>query len=99
MSDKRSKTTTDSIEETRLFHSRYLRAINSPLRRKILRLLDEAPSTINNLKDKLNMNKLNLKWHLDILEYGFCIEKQCEKGKLVYVITQEGKVVNFLDET
>jgi DNA-binding transcriptional ArsR family regulator len=99
LSDKRSKTTTDSIEETRLFHSRYLRAINSPLRRKILRLLDESPLTIDNLQEKLNMNKLNLKWHLDILEHGFCIEKQGEKDNLVYVITQEGKVVNLLDQT
>lgn len=99
MSDKRSKTTTDSIEETRLFHSRYLRAINSPLRRKILRMLDESPLTIENLQIKLNLNGFKLKWHLDILEHGFCIEKHSEKGKLVYLITQEGKVVNFLDET
>ena len=97
MSGKRSKTVTDSIEETRLFHLRYLRAINSPLRRKILRTLNEENSTIEQLQSKMSLNKTTLKWHLDILEHGFCVEKQVKHGKLVYRITQEGKVVDFLD--
>ena len=97
MSNKRSKTVTDSIEETRLFHTRYLRAINSPLRRKILRKLIGEHSTIEELQFKINLDKAVLKWHLDILEHGFCIEKQVNQGKLVYKVTQEGKVVDFLE--
>ena len=99
MSGRRSKTVKDSIEETRLCHLRYLRAINSPLRRKILRILNEDPSAIENLQVKLNLDKATLKWHLDILEHGFCIEKQVKQGKLVYMLTQEGEVVDFLDGT
>ena len=97
MSGKRSKTVTDSIEETKLFHLRYLRAINNPLRRKILRILNEENSTFEQLQFKLNLRKATLKWHLDILEHGFCIEKQVKQGKLVYILTQEGKVVDFMD--
>ena len=97
MSNKRSKTVTDSIEETRLFHTRYLRAINNPLRRKILRNLNGEHSTIEELHFKMNLDKATLKWHLDILEHGFCVEKQVNQGKIVYELTQEGKVVNFLD--
>jgi len=36
MSKDKSKTTTNSEVETRLFHERYLRAVNNPLRRQIL---------------------------------------------------------------
>ena len=97
MSGKRSKTVTDSIEETRLFHTRYLRAINSPLRRKILRLLNEGHSTVEQLQLKMSLDTATLKWHLDILEHGFCIEKQINQGNLIYKLTQEGKVVDFLD--
>jgi predicted transcriptional regulator len=97
LSSKRSKTLTDSIEETRLFHTRYLRAINSPLRRKILRILNEKQSTIEEIQHRTSLDKATLKWNLDILEHGFCVEKQVEQGKLVYKLTQEGRVVDFLD--
>ena len=97
MSSKRSKTVSDSIEETRLFHTRYLRAINSHLRRKILRILNEEQSSIEALQIKMSLDKANLKGHLDILEHGFCVEKQINQGIIVYRLTQEGKVVDFLD--
>ena len=97
MSDKRSKTTTDSIEETRLFHSRYLRAMNSPLRRGILRIIKENNCTIEQLERKTHLDKATLKWHLDILENGFCIEKSGNKNKTIYILTQEGKVIDFLE--
>ena len=97
MSGKRSKTIGDSIEETRLFHTYYLRAINSPLRRKILRILNERHFTFEELQFKTELEKATLKWHLDILEHGFCVEKQLEQGKLVYKITQEGRVIDFLE--
>ena len=96
MSKKRSKTTTDSIEETRLNHSRYLRAMNNPLRRNILRIIKEKNYTIEELENKTHLKKATLKWHLDILENGFCIEKQVNKGKTIYTLTQEGKVIDFL---
>jgi len=97
LSDKRSKTTTDSIEETRLYHSRYLRAMNSPIRRVILRIIKENNCTFEQLESKTNLNKATLKWHLDILENGFCIEKFVKEDKTIYALTQEGKVIDFLE--
>jgi DNA-binding transcriptional ArsR family regulator len=97
LSGKSSKTVTDSIEETRLYHTRYLRAVNNPLRRKILRLLNEENCTINQLEYKISLVKETLKWHLDILEHGFCVEKQLGQNDLVYKLTQEGKVIDFLE--
>ena len=45
----------------------------------------------------MSLQKATLKWHLDFLENGSCVEKQVKNGKLVYMLTQEGKVVDFLD--
>ena len=97
MSKKRSKTVTDSIEETRLYHSRYLRAMNSPLRRDILRIIKEKKYTIEELENKTQLKKSTLIWHLDILENGFCLEKYVKEGKTYYTLTQEGKVIDFLE--
>jgi predicted transcriptional regulator len=39
-----------------------------------------------------------LKWHVEILEYGSCIKQKANKGKVIYQITQEGEVVDFMKE-
>jgi len=71
--------------------------MNSPLRRVILRLIKENNCTFEQLENKTNLNKATLKWHLDILENGFCVEKQINQSMIVYRLTQEGKVIEFLD--
>jgi len=96
MSGKNSKKIGKLIEETRRYHKRYLRAINSPLRREILRALKEGYTTIEDLQSHTGLDNGALNWHLSVLEQGFCIEKDIEEGKLVYKLTQEGKVVDYL---
>jgi len=87
----------ESIEETQLYHTRYLRAINSPIRREILKALKEGCATIEDLQSSTGLDKANLEWHLNVLENGFCVEKDIKQGKLVYRLTQEGKVVDYLE--
>jgi len=86
-----------SIEETRQYHTRYLRAINSPVRREILRALKKGYATIEDLQSSTGLDKADLEWHLSVLEQGFCVEKDIKQGKLVYRLTQEGKVVDHLE--
>ncbi len=86
-----------SIEETRLYHMRYLRAINNPVRRKILRAVKEGCTTIECLQSSTGLDKAGLEWHLSLLEWGFCVEKDIKQGKTVYRLTQEGKVVDTLE--
>jgi len=74
-----------------------LRAINSPLRREILRALKEGYTTIEDLQSRTGLDNNTLKWHLSVLEQGFCIEKDIKQGKLVYKLTQEGKVVDYME--
>ena len=97
MSEKGSKTVGTSIEETRQYHTRYLRAINSPLRREILRALKKGRATIEDLQSSTGLDNDTLKWHLSVLEHGFCIEKYSKQGKLVYKLTQEGRVVDYME--
>ena len=97
MSGKKQEATNDSIESTRLYHERYLRAISSPLRRKILKVLKEGPASIEELSSKTGIENEALKWHLDTLEHGFCVKIESSNGKSLYKLTQEGRVIDYLE--
>ena len=97
MSKKDSGNTSKSIEENKLYHTRYLRAINSPVRREILRALKIGYATMRDLQSSTGLDENTLKWHLSILEHGFCVEKEIKQGKLIYSLTQEGKVVDYIE--
>ena len=96
MKNKKSRATTNSENETRQFHEYYLRALNNPLRRRILLALNEGEATIEKLKAKTGLEETELKWHLSVLESGFCIERKISQEKVTYTLTQEGKVVNYI---
>jgi len=91
-------------DETRDFHYLYMKAVNHPIRREILVIVNEKISIsekelFNELKGKDILNDINtLKYHLDYLEKGYCIEKikDINSKNAVYKITQEGNVVDYL---
>ena len=85
------------MEETKEYHVRYLWAINSPVRREILRALKEGEANVEALSERTGMEEKALAWHLSILEHGFCVEKRERDGKVVYGLTQEGTVVDYVD--
>lgn len=85
------------MKETKEYHTRYLRAINNPLRRKILRSLKSGCKTVMDLKADTGLDPAILKWHLDILENACCVVKDIKNGDLTYNLTQEGEVVTYLD--
>lgn len=86
------------MEETKEYHERYLRAVNNPLRRDILRALKDGDSTIGTLEASTGLDAKTLDWHLSILEHGFCVEKEEKEGETLYRLTQEGKVVDYVDK-
>ena len=96
MPRKTSKTTGDSIEKTREYHERYFRALNNPLRREILKALKDGFTTLEELQSKTSLDDETLKWHLDILEHDFCVEKEIKQGKPYYKLTREGNVIDYL---
>jgi len=82
----------ESIEKSREYHKRYQIAINSPIRRKILKLVKDGKN-LDEIKKELSLNEKQLDYHLKILEWGFCIERD---GKRVE-ITKEGMVVDHIE--
>jgi DNA-binding transcriptional ArsR family regulator len=98
MRDPESKTIGGSMEETKERHVRFLRAMNSPVRRTMLRALKGGPATVEELRVRTNIDEKALAWHLSILEYGYCVEKETREGSVFYALTQEGQVVDYIDK-
>lgn len=92
-----SRTVGGSIEETREYHLRYLRAVNNPVRRRILEALKEGEMSFEDLLSTTGLEERTLKWHLEILENGFCVEKSEREGKAYYNLTKEGKVIEYIE--
>jgi len=90
---KKSKTLGGSMEDTRDRHRRYMRAIQHPIRRDILRAMEKGASTMDDFVRDLGEEPKVLDWHLKSLEHGFCIEREGEK----FTLTQEGRIVDYLD--
>ena len=97
MSDGESKTIAGSMEETKDRHRRYLRAVNHPLRRRMLRALKEGDETIDSLEERLGVDAKTLDWHMRILEHGFCVERVEEDGVARFALTREGLVVDYVE--
>lgn len=86
-----------SIAEVRRYHVHYLRAMNNPLRRRILRAIPAQGSTFEELQADTGLNPAALQWHLTFLEHACCVEREVKEGSTVYKLTQEGQVVDFLE--
>ena len=78
-------------------HELYLRAINNPLRRKILNVLKENNFTIEELAVNTCLDEFTLRWHLSVLERGLSVEKEDNKGNILYKLTQFGKVIDYME--
>lgn len=97
MSGGDSKTIGGSMEETKERHRRYLRAVNNPLRRRILRALKEGSGTMESLGARIGVDAKTLDWHMRILEDGYCVERVEKDGVTRYVLTKEGLVVDYVE--
>lgn len=93
-----TKTIGGSMEETRDRHRRYLRAVNNPLRRQILRRIKDGDSTVEALAQSLDLEPTLVDWHLRLLEDGFCVELKEVAGRMRVALTQEGLVVDYVEE-
>lgn len=85
------------MEEEKEYHRRYLRAVNHPLRKKILEILRNQNMTAERLATRLRIDVKSLSWHLEFLEYGHCITRKRDDARIVYMLTKEGNVINYLD--
>ena len=86
------------MEETKERHRRYLRAINNPIRRDILRSLKNGNDVIESISQDTEIDEKTVGWHLKVLLDGFCVEEVFEKDETKYTLTQEGLVVDYMDK-
>jgi len=94
-----------TVEGTRYLHDLYLKAVNHPIRREILEIVNELKRiSKKNLKRKLLDNEIIedesiFNYNMDFLIKAFCIKpiKDEKTDEIFYEITQSGKVIEYLE--
>jgi hypothetical protein len=90
-----------TLEGSKYFHGLYLRAVNHPIRREILALVNNNQRISKDdifdilYKQKLVENISILDYNLDFLIKALCIEKIKENDVEYFSITQLGKVIEY----
>jgi len=93
-----------SVEGTRYLHDLYLKAVNHPIRREILNIVNEITRiSKKNLLRKLIDKKIiddesMFNYNMDYLIKAFCIKsiKDEKTNEIFYEITQSGRVIEYL---
>jgi len=94
-----------SLEGTKYLHDLYLKAVNHPVRRQILEIVNEKKKIAKNelLKILIERNAIKeenqLVYNIDYLIKAFCINsvEDDKSGEVFYEITQSGKVIEYLE--
>ncbi len=101
--DKRFEDYEESLEANRYIHDAYLKAINHPIRREILKLILENKEGLSEdqlfgqLKEYEVLNQREtLRYNLDYLLKAFCIKTIEKDNHIYYQITKSGKIVEYL---
>ncbi|MHA2281369.1 MAG: hypothetical protein ACXAC5_10990 [Promethearchaeota archaeon] len=89
-------------EQKKVGHAQHLKAVNHPIRREILKLVNEKeeilePNLINKLKENNTIDSEDVfKYHMTFLLQTFYVEKIEVEDKVLYKILPGGKVIeNF----
>ncbi len=93
-----------SLEGTKYLHDLYLRAVNNPIRREILNIVNDLKQVPKSsllhmlIERKILEDEHMFNYNMDFLIKAFCIksEKDERTDEIVYEITQSGKVVDYL---
>ncbi|MFX0104547.1 MAG: hypothetical protein ACFE75_03540 [Candidatus Hodarchaeota archaeon] len=94
-----------TVEGTRYLHDLYLKAVNHPIRREILKIINDLKriskkDLINKLiKDKIIEDESMFNYNMDFLIKAFCIDiiKNEKTSEIFYEITQSGKIIEYLE--
>lgn len=93
-----------TVEGTRYLHTLYLRAVNNPVRREILNIINDSQKIsktklLKNLIDSgLVEDEYMFNYNMDFLIKAFCVNliEDEDSGEMYYEITQSGKVIDYL---
>ncbi len=95
-----------TVEGSRYYHDLYLKAVNHPIRRKILHVVNDAKRISKNalikrlIEDDVIDDEKVFKYNIDFLIKALCINPSKDEKVLdiYYEITQAGKVVEYYEE-
>jgi hypothetical protein len=91
-----------SVEGVRYLHDLYLKAVNHPIRREILNIVNKKNRILKNdlLKKLIDLSIVKDKnvfnYNMDYLIKAFCINVVEINGEIYFEITKSGKVVDYL---
>jgi len=91
-----------TLDGNRYYHDLYLKAVNHPIRREILEIINKSNNISRSklfeiLSENQVINDLSvLDYNMDFLIKALCIEKEVRNEEIIYSITQSGKVIEFL---
>ncbi|MFX1493835.1 MAG: hypothetical protein ACFFBZ_06100 [Promethearchaeota archaeon] len=91
-----------TLDGNRYYHGLYLKAVNHPIRREILEIVNKSNNISKSklfeiLSENQVINDLSvLDYNMAFLIKALCIEKEVRNGEIFYSITQSGKVVEYL---
>jgi hypothetical protein len=92
-----------TLEGTNYLHGLYLKAVNHPVRRQILEIVNKTNKISKKalLKELIEKNLIQdenqLSYNIDYLIKAFCINSIEENNEIFYEITQSGKVIEYLE--
>ncbi len=91
-----------TVEGSNYLHSLYLKAVNHPIRREILIIVNEMKkiskdNLLEILKSKnIVSDEALLDYNMDYLVKALCVIKTVEENEIYFEITQSGQVVDYL---
>ena len=94
-----------TMEGSKYLHDLYLKAVNHPVRRQILEIVNKSKKISKSALLKVLIEKNIIKeenqliYNVDYLLKAFCINsiKDGDGGEIFYEITQSGKVVEYYE--
>jgi hypothetical protein len=94
-----------TMEGSKYLHDLYLKAVNHPVRREILEIVNKAKKIAKTellkvlIEKKIIKEENQLTYNIDYLTKAFCINsiEDDESDEIFYEITQSGKVIEYLE--
>ncbi|MHA1804141.1 MAG: hypothetical protein ACTSU4_06345 [Promethearchaeota archaeon] len=91
-----------TVEGSRYYHGLYLKAVNHPIRRKMLEKVNREKSILKGdlyaymKQNGIEIDENTFQYNLDFLVKALCIKEKNENDEVKYEITQAGKIIEYL---
>jgi len=93
-----------TLEGNKYYHDIYLKAVNHPIRREILNIVNKKNKISRSelisvlFEKKIIDSEFTFNYNMDYLAKALCVNvtKDEKNGEIYYEITQSGKVIEYL---